>query len=46
MKAKTKLTNMQRRDGEMVRVTPDDATVLMMLHLPGSFEFIGPTNDR
>lgn len=27
--------------GDLVRVSPDDATVLMMLHPPGSFQFIG-----
>ena len=32
-------------EGEIVLVTPDDATVLMMLHPPGSFEFIGPQSQ-
>lgn len=32
-------------EGGIVRVTPDDATVLMMLHPPGSFEFIEPESD-
>jgi hypothetical protein len=32
-------------EGGIVRVTPEDAIVLMMLHPPGSFEFIGPESD-
>lgn len=32
--------------GDVLAVTPDDATVLLMLHPPGSFEFIGPSHGR